>query len=153
MRKLLDILLVAVVISIAAACSSDERGDFQAVDASGWAYGDTLSFNLNADDSVRHGDIAIVIRHTAAYPYSNIWLEVNYPTADSIATDTVNIALADNLGNWYGRGLGLSFQRADTVIRNITLTSPAAITLRHIMRTDLLSDIEQVGMIFYPDSK
>ena len=56
--------------------------------------------------------------------------------------------LADDLGNWYGRGLGLSYQYIDTVIRSISLTAPAELSLRHIMRNDKLTDIEQIGIIF-----
>ncbi len=92
----------------------------------------------------------MVIRHTASYPYSNVWLEVSYPAADSISPDTLNMVLADDYGNWLGRGLGLSFQRVDTLPHTVKLTSPASVSLRHIMRTDRLTDIEQAGLIMLP---
>lgn len=152
--KNLILLIATAIIGFLSACNgSTETGEFHSVDADGWKYGDTLSFNIEAPDSVICGDIAIVVRHTAAYPYSNIWLELNYPQSDRIVSDSINVVLADNFGNWLGRGAGLSFQRADTIVRNISLTTPSEITLRHIMRVDNLTDIEQIGVIFISKDK
>ncbi len=151
MRKLLTVILAALVLSCG--CKpSDPDGDFTAVNAEGWAYGDTLGFVLQTADSIWSGDIAVAVRHTAAYPYSNVWLEVSYPAGDSVIADTLNIILADEFGNWRGRGLGLSFLQLDTVIHGLTVNTPAPINLRHIMRTDLLTDIEQIGLIYIPAS-
>ena len=127
-----------------------EAGDFHAVDADGWFYGDTLRFDLpmNGTDSIWHGDIAVAIRHSAAYPYSNLWMELSYPQTDGLHADTLNVLLADLYGNWQGRGLGLSFQKVDTIVHDITLSLPATFSLRHIMRSDKLTDVEQIGLIF-----
>ncbi len=135
----------------AASCSQQkEAGAFHAVDAEGWLYGDTLRYDLPmADaDSVWRGDIAVAIRHSAAYPYSNLWMELSYPPAAGLGADTLNVMLADLYGNWQGRGLGLSFQKVDTVVRDVTLPLPASLSLRHIMRSDKLTDVEQIGLIF-----
>lgn len=149
MLKIRLTLWIVVCIAFATACvNSNETGEFHPIDASGWQYGDTLTYRLESPDSMWHGDIAIVVRHSASYPYSNLWLELSYPPTDSIGADSINIVLADDLGNWYGRGLGLSYQHIDTVIRNISLTAPAELSLRHIMRNDRLTDIEQIGIIF-----
>ncbi|MDE6368310.1 MAG: gliding motility lipoprotein GldH [Muribaculaceae bacterium] len=151
MTKLLSAVAIALSALIIISCGQQkECGTFHAVDAYGWLYGDTLRYELApADsDSVWTGDIAVAIRHAASYPYSNLWMELSFPPSDSITPDTLNIQLADAYGNWLGHGLGLSFQRVDTVLRNITLPTPATLSLRHIMRSDRLTDIEQVGLIF-----
>lgn len=151
MTKLLSAVAFALTAMIILSCGQQkECGTFHAVDASGWLYGDTLLYDLTpADsDSVWTGDIAVAIRHAASYPYSNLWIELSFPPSDSLTSDTLNIQLADAYGNWLGRGLGLSFQRVDTVLRNITLPVPTTIHLRHIMRSDRLTDIEQIGLIF-----
>ena len=147
--KNLFLAVAAMFLSAMSACKgTSEAGEFQPIDVDGWKYGDTVTFNIDVPDSAACGDLAVVVRHTAAYPYSNIWLELNYPQNDKITTDTVNIVLADDFGNWLGRGAGLSFQRADTVVRNISLTPPSAVNVRHIMRVDNLTDVEQIGVIF-----
>ena len=148
------ILIAIAVFLLSSACTGwNEAGEYHPVDVSGWEYGDTLRFNIESADSVMHGDLAVVVRHTASYPYSNIWLEINYPQADSIVSDSINIVLADDYGNWLGRGAGLSFQRVDTVLRDITITTPATVSVRHIMRVDKLSDIEQLGVILTPQDR
>lgn len=145
------ILIAIVLAALMSACSGwKEAGEYRSVDVNGWQYGDTLHFNIELPDSTMRGDLAVVVRHTAAYPYSNLWLELNYPQEGGVASDSVNIVLADDFGNWQGRGVGLSFQRVDTVLRGITLATPADVTLRHIMRVDNLSDIEQLGVVFLP---
>lgn len=148
MHKSLLVLTAAALIMISSCTDNSRSGQFHPIDADAWLYGDTLSFTAECNDTVWHGDIAVAIRHTASYPYSNIWLEISYPDLKPIVRDTVNIRLADNLGNWYGHGSGLSFQCVDTVARNLTLPSPVTVNLRHIMRTDRLTDIEQVGIMF-----
>lgn len=148
--------IVVAVVSVALlwACSSRmETGQFRPVDAKGWLYGDTVRFDIESADSMLHGDVAVVVRHTAAYPYSNIWLEISHKQCDSVVTDTANIVLADDFGNWQGRGAGLSFQRVDTVLRDVTIECPATIGVRHIMRVDVLTDIEQLGVIFISKNK
>lgn len=151
MTKLLSIVAIVISAMIVISCGQQkESGKFHAVDASGWLYGDTLQYELVSvdSDSVWTGDIAVAIRHAASYPYSNLWLELSFPPSDSITADTLNVLLADAYGNWLGRGLGLSFQRVDTVLHNITLPIPTTLSLRHIMRSDRITDIEQIGLIF-----
>lgn len=153
MNRLLQLVVTLVVMAVAFACStSDERGCFVAVDPSGWNYGDTLRFDLGtAEDSVVDGRLALVVRHAAGYAYSNLWLEVSYPPSDSLKPDTFNIRLSDSFGNWYGKGLGLSYQLTDTVGRKLKLSAPATLSVRHIMRVDRLEDIEQIGLLILPD--
>ncbi|MDE6239517.1 MAG: gliding motility lipoprotein GldH [Muribaculaceae bacterium] len=156
MAKLLSVVAVIVATLITVSCGQQrESGTFHAVDASGWLYGDTLFYNLEPmdSDSIWHGDIAVAVRHTAAYPYSNIWMELGYNPTDNLSPDTLNILLADAFGNWQGRGLGLSFQRVDTVLHNLTLKTPTTLSLRHIMRSDRLPDVEQIGLIFISNDK
>lgn len=151
MNRLLHVIALTIILGLSASCSRQpECGMFHAVDASGWLYGDTLRYDIAPVDSVTpwHGDIAIAVRHSASYPYSNLWMEVSYPPADSVPADTINVILADTYGNWLGNGLGLSFMRVDTVFRNITVASPTTLSVRHIMRSDRLPDVEQIGLIY-----
>lgn len=114
----------------------------------GWAYEAPLDFSPQLHDDEMTGDIAVVIRHTNLYPYSNIYVELT--VTDTVATrcDTFNITLADPYGNWQGRGIGTSFQMSDTVVHGAMLRRPTKIRLRHVMRDDILPEIEQVGVTF-----
>lgn len=146
-HSLLLVVLAFLLTPLAGCSHSGETSAYEPVDASGWNYGDTIGLVLESPDSVAAGDLAIAVRHSADYDYSNIWLEVSYPIGDSIKSDTVNVALADVYGNWFGKGLGLSYQHVDTVLRDINLRLPARIGIRHIMRVDKIKGIEQLGII------
>lgn len=49
--------------------------------------------------------------------------------------------------------MGLTFQLADTVYRDFTVYNGAPIRLRHIMRVDTVTGIEQIGISFTPMTK
>ncbi|MDE6535604.1 MAG: gliding motility lipoprotein GldH [Muribaculaceae bacterium] len=137
------------------ACSAPDNdySAFSTVDPDGWAYGHTFVYRPEIADSVAHGTLRLMARHSNDYPYRNLWLEVSYQQlhADSTISfrrDTVNLTLADLYGNWLGTGLGTSFQATDTVSADFQLISGAPIRVRHIMRQDFVPAIEQIGIIF-----
>lgn len=146
--------LIVAVLSALWACAPDIDSDasFHNVPDAGWAYGDTLVFEPQLCDTVDCEAIAIAVRHSASYVYSNLWIEVSLPPAlgDSVPTvDTVNVVVADDFGRWLGRGSGVSYLKVDTIASARVITRGNPITVRHIMRVDTVKDIEQIGVIFY----
>ncbi len=152
---------VALSVAVAMACCicsctkpsvPHESADFKSVPLKGWAYGDTLEFVPQLADSVGKARLVVAVRHADAYLYSNLWLELSTPVSgvDSMAVDTLNIALADVYGKWYGRGVGVSYVKVDTLggVYGYDVSRPAK--LRHIMRIDTVADLEQIGLIFLP---
>lgn len=137
-------------ISLMAACSgSPEHSGFTTLDPDGWIYGDTVRYTPAASDSSyrRECDVIVVVRNNNSYEYSNLWLRLDYQGSDSTRTDTLNVVLADDLGNWLGKGIGGSYQLTDTVLRSVELDLAGEIKVTHIMRTDTLEGIEQIGII------
>lgn len=163
-HRILPLAAVAFVAAAALvpACSVDGHhgnGDdnyfsaFAALHHAEWPYRDVKTFEVDtlADSISGPGDVVLTVRHTAGYPYSNIWLELTMDATDSTARrDTFNIRLADVYGRWLGKGMGASLQKNDTVLRNVVIRRHQPIELRHIMRTDTLADVEQVGISFLP---
>lgn len=147
---------------VAAACYSDtsvSSGDdnyfsaFKSPADTRWVYDDHAVFMPDTlRDSVSTGGMLLLsVRHTNGYPYRNLWLELSWPDdKDSIRTDTINVILADVYGNWNGKGMGVSWQHTDTISKNYTLVRRRPMTLRHIMRSDTLEGIEQIGLIYLP---
>lgn len=147
--------LYAILIALAAVlwgCANPEtsEAEFTAIPEYGWPYGDTLKLDIPTADSVAVGRLAVTVRHTNAYLYRNLWLEVSTPLADTVVADTVNIELADAYGRWYGRGVGVSYAHTDTLPRSVCLTRGRPVMVRHIMRVDTLADVEQIGLTFIP---
>ncbi len=147
MRNLLIVILLALV-----ACSLPaEQGNYVNVGSDGWLYADTVSHTITpADptDTIVVGTIALAVRHTDAYEYSNLWVEVSYVGPDSLHRDTFDVRLADEYGRWLGTGIGVGFQKVDTLLRGIAVDPRRPLRVRHIMRADTLPDIEQIGLIF-----
>lgn len=64
----------------------------------------TGEFIIN--DTLSPCSIYLVLRHTDAYKYNNIWLNVGLqPPGDSMHTQKVNIILGDDANGWEGTGM------------------------------------------------
>lgn len=151
MRRLL--LLLPLVAFLSAACTGggDGRADvaysaFRPVDPEGWRYTDTLVFPMAemTDTVAVRGDLAVTVRHSNDFAYSNIWLEVITPAGSRSAS----VELADVFGRWYGRGMGLTFERTDTMLRDVVLSPADTLRIHHNMRLDTLRSVEQLGVFF-----
>lgn len=106
-----------------------------------------LTFNPTHKDSISTADFCLLIRHNSTYPYSNLWLEVEYTDyKDNISRDTINIIIADKYGRWKGYGNATDFQLTDTIARDVAHKSGAPVRVRHIMRVDTLLGIDMVGL-------
>lgn len=152
MHRLL-LYLLPLVACIPSGCSGPgSKGDdvvfsaFRPIDPEGWRYTDTLVFPLAemADTAAVRGDLAVTVRHSNDYAYSNIWLQVLTPEGPQ----SVCIELADVFGRWYGRGMGLTFERTDTVLRGLTVAPGDTLRIHHNMRLDTLASVEQLGIFF-----
>lgn len=137
----------------ACACVGSEKSGYATFEHEAWLYTDTVSL-LPTDSCAKPAptDIAIALRHSNGYAYSNLWVELTYfkPEAYAPTRDTFNIVLADDLGRWQGTGIGVDFQLVDTVMRGAVTDAARPITLRHIMRTDSLPGIQQAAIIACP---
>lgn len=148
------IAILLVVVTTGCRLRNNDYSDFRSFDRAAWAYADSLEFKPELADSIVNGRLGICVRHTDAYPYSNLWVELSWPVNDSLRhVDTLQLRLADDFGKWYGTGTGVSYQYVDTLKRPVRLRRGVPLRLRHIMRVDSLRQIEQVGLIFMPESK
>lgn len=132
--------VVALLVALSAwSCApSGYYSEYCPLPEAGWAYGDTLAFM--PDSSVAPA-VDIALRHNDAFPYSSLWIEVS----DSLRRDTVRIDLCDSYGRWLGTGFGSSHQIR--VALPFRLSAGRRLSIRHIMRVDTLTGIEQIGLL------
>ncbi|MDE6097562.1 MAG: gliding motility lipoprotein GldH [Muribaculaceae bacterium] len=143
-------IFVIVTMAVLSACRlrHNDYSDFHTFDNARWAFTDTVTFTPELADSVADVPLTICVRHSNAYPYSNLWLELQYPTGDTtVQTDTIELTLADDFGRWYGKGSGVSYQFTDTLSPRFRVFSKQKLRLRNIMRRDTLPGIEQIGIL------
>lgn len=143
-------LIALAALAFLAGCAGSGTkigdGNYKAVPSDGWAYGDSVILELPLDSAISYKRYGLLVRHTAAYKYANLWLEVTYSGADTAVVDTLNIRLADKYGRRLGHGTGLSYAKVDTLDVPTSVRDSATVAIRHIMRIDTLDGVEQIGI-------
>jgi gliding motility-associated lipoprotein GldH len=119
-----------------------------------WQSDEKLAFSLEIKDSTREYFIYTTIRHTALYPYRNIWvrLGLQMPGTDSMTTQDFNIPLSNN-EQWLGAGINDVYERRVRLFGNpvrFSKTGTVQFTLQQIMRDDPLPGVLQAGIRIEP---
>lgn len=107
----------------------------------------TASFDIQ--DTTSLYNIYLVLRHTDAYRYNNIWLRViTQSPNDSPRTQLLNIALADNTKGWLGSGMDDIFDRRARITKVPVSLKKGIYTfkLQQAMREDPLAYILSAGI-------
>jgi gliding motility-associated lipoprotein GldH len=151
MRTVLSAIVLAVLL---ASCS--DQVVFQAdvpVPDEAWDRSFTPEFSFEVNDTIRHHDLYIDVRHTGDYPFSDLFLFVDlHGPDDRHLRDTVECLLADPTGRWYGKGTGFIFaDRFEAhVLYKLKNRFPASgrytIKLEQAMRTEKLPGVIDVGV-------
>ena len=68
---------------------------------------DTIMFIYNANKVESSYNVSLFFRNNINYPYRNIYMFVDIlHNHDIIQTDTLQYAVTDKYGRWYGKGIG-----------------------------------------------
>jgi len=114
-----------------------------------WTYNFQPVFKFEISDTVDSYNMMFIIRHTNAYPYSNIWLNVYYkqPGDTSFARTRVEIPLSEPSGKWLGRGMGEIYEQR-MLVDQLHLNRPGRYEMRleQNMRVNELPEVLQVGL-------
>lgn len=122
-----------------------------------WNYKFTPSFEFEVTDTTYMYNVYFLMRHTEAYPYANVWMNVYTKTPEDTAfkKQRVNVELAatsgKNNGQWLGRGMGEIWEH------KLRLTHESDTTILHRkgkyifrfeqdMRVNPLPEVLQVGL-------
>ena len=101
-------------------------------------------FDYFIDDTTCAYKMTLYVRHTDSYPYQNIWLFVG----DSTSRDSLNIALADNRGVWYGESHNGFMEMPIVFGENIHFADTGSyhLMIQHGMRDTFLRGVTEVGL-------
>lgn len=102
-----------MVCLLLAACNSNTvYHSYQSIPTMGWSKGDTLVYTLPTSIPTGTYKMTIGIRHQENYPYRDLWLGISQSAKDTLtySTDTLQLFLADETGNWNGDGPGGLYQ-------------------------------------------
>ncbi|HWB24115.1 MAG TPA: gliding motility lipoprotein GldH [Chitinophagaceae bacterium] len=113
-----------------------------------WASADTLKFNFDITDTSSFYNVFVVLRHTDAYRYNNIYLNVtSINPGDTAITKRHNFVLAGNAG-WLGSSMDdIIEQRMAINSTPVKLNKGSyVVILQQIMRDDPLPNILNAGV-------
>ncbi len=108
MMKKSNLTIAFLILCLLSGCGRNTLfSDTKAMPDEKWNMYSPASFNCNVTDTLGSYDVSFSIRTTTDYPYRNLFLFVltSFPSGTSV-TDTIQYALADEKGKWYGKGVG-----------------------------------------------
>lgn len=143
-------VIIAIVSILIGACSNSRiYDDVQAIPSDDWTSENELEFNIVVSDTVAAYDILVHVRNNSSYAYSNLWLfiETSSPNG-AVMRDTVELYLADNSGEWLGKGLGAVNSMLIPYKMNVRFPYRGiySVKIQQGMRTDVLSGIKNIGL-------
>ena len=115
-----------------------------------WQNTFTAKGNFTITDTVALYNIYLVLRHTDAYKYNNIWLNIGlqFP-GDSMVYNKTNLLLANDATGWEGNGMNDIWE-----VRKVLNDKPRPFkkqgtynfSIAHIMRDNPLFNIMSAGL-------
>jgi len=102
------------------------------------------------DDTLAYYNIYVVLRHTDAYKYNNIWINVGLQApGDSIFFQKVNLGLGEDANGWEGSGMNDIWEvrkQLDTRLRPFSKIGEYKFSVTQIMRDNPLPGIMSAGL-------
>lgn len=114
-----------------------------------WSSKTVNGYQFDIQDTNSMYKVFFVIRHHNAYHYKNIWLQVNTKApGDSVATQSINLNLADDMNGWLGTGMDDIYdQRIPITAKPVKLHKGLYhFSVQHTMREDPLQNILSTGI-------
>lgn len=110
----------------------------------------TINFVISPQDTANIYNVYIVLRHTDAYNYNNIWIRgtVKSPGDSTGRSERYDLSLADNEKGWKGSGMDDIFEDRVWIQQQTKFTRPGtySYTLEQIMWDDPLKNVLNVGV-------
>lgn len=107
----------------------------------------TGSFDIS--DTSSSYNLYVVLRHTDAYAYNNIWLNVGLQSpGDSLYFQKLDLSLGSDAKGWEGTGMNDIWEVRKPLAQNrrFRKTGEYRFTIQQIMRDDPLLHVMSVGL-------
>lgn len=115
-----------------------------------WQQGFAAKGDFIISDTNSAYSIYLVLRHTDAYQYNNIWLNIGLqPPGDSMRIQKVNIVLGDDANGWEGTGTNDIWEvrkLLNGAPRRFKQPGKYSFTISQIMRDNPLRHIMSAGL-------
>ena len=147
LKKIIPILFLA---SLIISCAKIDLFEKQAqMPSQEWHYNNIPTFTFQIADTASLYNLYIVLRHTDAYNYNNIWLRLGSKgPGDTMHFQNINLVLANDAKGWEGTGIDDIFEvRQNITTGPVPFKKPGIYTfsIAQIMRENPLKHILNVG--------
>ena len=115
-----------------------------------WKSNFIISGSFTITDTVSAYSIYLVLRHTDAYKYNNIWLNIGLqPPGDSLIKQKVDLKLGDDANGWEGTGMNDIWELRKLLNgepRRFKKAGEYKFTIAHVMRDEPLLNVMSAGL-------
>lgn len=148
LRGIFLLFIACYLVSVPSCTRIDVFEKNVAIKKQAWESTVSPSISFSISDTTSLYNIYLVIRHTDAYNYNNIWLNIVRSGPDTTYRQQVDIKLAANDKGWLGTGMDDIFEHRVLLKNDVQFKKPGTynFTLQQIMREDPLLHVLNVGI-------
>lgn len=114
-----------------------------------WHFEDKVSFEAEINDTINLHNIYINVRNSIDYNYMNFYMFLDTEFPDGrLVRDTLECMLADNRGEWTGKGFGKIRSNQFQMRHNVwfPVRGVYTFTFKQAMRDEVLEGISDIGI-------
>ncbi len=151
-RFMLFMLLLAGMIFSCTSCKKLEVYEKNvSIPSYQWKYNFVPGFDFEITDTAAQYNLHVVLRHTDAYRYNNIWLNIN----GTLQKDTlvkiphIELPLGNDEKGWEGTGMNDIWEVRKAITKGPVQFKKAGLyhfTIAQVMREDPLSNVMSIGL-------
>lgn len=148
MRRYVSILLMAWML-LSACHDNLVFSTYKATPTNGWDKNEPVKFEVSSLPAEGEHQMLLGLRLSDSYPFRNFHVVVKqerYPSGEE-TTDTVIYDVVDRHGNINGQGVNYYQYEAPVRTLNLTEGDSLSITVKHIMKREIMPGILDVGVI------
>lgn len=151
MKVIISKISILLVVILFSACNNNVVYDEnKEVNQRAWKTTDKLYYEVDITDTIKSYKLAINIRNTIEYPYSNIYFYMNtiLPNGKVTKCDTIECYLAYPDGTWKGKGNSKIRDNRFWIAKNVKFEQKGKYTfeLRQATIDSTLKGICDVGL-------
>ena len=144
-----SVLILTFLLLLLSCNSNVVYTDSRAMADETWKLMDIPVFKVPISDTLNSNNVIFTIRNGSSFPFRNIYLFVTTTSPDGKQiTDTLQYNLADEKGNWYGKGFGDIHELNLPYKSNVFFTRKGIyeFKIQHGMRIENLKGVYDFGL-------
>jgi len=139
--------LLSVVLFVASCTQTNVFENNTTIPQQEWKSSFAVTGSFTVTDTTSSYNTYIILRHTDAYKYNNIWLNVGIqPPGDSMRYNKMAVELGTDANGWMGTGMSDIWELRQLVYLPLKKTGTYKYSISQIMRDDPLPAVMSAGL-------